>query len=352
MFSEKSVIIKDLEVGKKAPVRVETMLKSDLKNRAEVKKEIEKLTDVGCEILRVAVISKDYYDDLKWIVDYSPIPLMADVHFDASMAVMAIEVGFHALRLNPGNMPTHRLKEIVEKASLKRIPIRVGANSGSIAKRHLDSANGDKSLALVEAVSEQVSILESLGFNDIIVSAKSTDVLETIRANEILSERYEYPFHVGITEAGAFNDGIVKSSVGVGIMLNKNIGDTIRVSLSESSFVEVEVGYYILQALGLRNRYPILISCPACSRRRIDVIELVKHIKPYLKKLPAGIKVAVMGCEVNGPKEASDADLGIAGAMGGVVIFKKGKIIKKIPFSDIKEYLSLVISEVTDREDV
>lgn len=326
MSSKKRVRIGGLDFGGGAPVRVESMLKSHLEDVSSCLRELDALKDAGCELVRVAFPSEGLGDDLTKVVAQSKIAVMADIHFNHKLALRAIDCGCGSVRINPGNMGSREgLMEVLSAARASGTIIRIGSNGGSLSAKQVAEQNGDRSLALVHAVEEQLLPLTDAGFEDIIISAKSSSVSETVRANLLLSQRYPFPLHVGITESGAGIDGAVKSATGLGLMLGQGVGDTMRVSLTGESVEEVRVAYGIQRALGIRRRGVDFVSCPGCGRRRIDVAQMAERVRGMLPEdLPDGISVAVMGCEVNGPKEAAAADFGVAGTAGGFVLFKKG----------------------------
>jgi (E)-4-hydroxy-3-methylbut-2-enyl-diphosphate synthase len=341
--------IAGLAIGGNAPVRVESMLKIPLSDEEESLSQCRSLAEEGCELLRVAFPELRFRDAFARFVDASPIPLMADIHFDPLLAIAAMEIGCPSIRINPGNLSSRSLGDLVAAARAHRVVIRVGANSGSVNERQLRNAAGDRAAALAIAVGEQMESLVALGFHDIIVSAKSSSVRETVSCVSLLAQRYpDYPVHIGITEAGPGMGGVVKSSIGIGLLLAQGIGNTIRVSLSEAPEMEVRAGYHILRSLELRKRGVNLISCPTCGRKRLDVRSVLPEIERYFRLLPDGTNVAVMGCEVNGPREAAHADIGIAGSPGGVVVFSLGKRIGECSFSDIPTYIPAVFSSFSE----
>ncbi|MDR3254102.1 MAG: (E)-4-hydroxy-3-methylbut-2-enyl-diphosphate synthase [Synergistaceae bacterium] len=328
MSSVKSVNIGGLKIGGGAPVRVESMLKTPLEDVAGCVLELDGLARAGCELVRVAFPREGLRGELRQLVTKSPIPIMADIHFNHRFAIAALDCGCRSVRINPGNMGTRGLAELISAARANGAVIRIGSNGGSLSAAQLESADGDRAAALVAAVEEQLLPLASAGFEDVVISAKSSSVPQTTRANFILSQRYPFPLHVGITEAGQGVGGAVKSAVGLGILLSQGIGDTMRVSLTGASKDEAETAYSILRALGVRNKGINFVSCPGCGRRRIDVERMAGRVKALLPDgLPDGLTVAVMGCEVNGPKEAAEADIGLAGTQNGFVLFKKGKTV-------------------------
>ncbi len=348
-MSARSVTVRGLEIGGGSPVRVESMLKTPLDDRQGCSRELQGLAQAGCELVRVAFPSPSNFEDLAALISDAEIPIMADIHFDPDLALLSLKAGAHAIRINPGNMGSpERLSQILETASERKAVVRIGANCGSLSGSQVAKANGDRALALVGAVEEQLVFLKKSGFDNIILSAKSTSIRETVRANFLLSERYPYPLHIGITEAGPGVRGLVKNAAGIGILLNQGIGDTIRVSLTGPSISEVEAGYSILNALEIRRKGYNLISCPTCGRKRIDVEMLVNRLLPSFSPLPDGFTVAVMGCEVNGPREAAHADLGISGAPGGFVLFSKGRVVAKARTEDLEEVMKSALREILE----
>jgi len=349
MNSGKSVTIGGLTIGGSLPVRVESMLKTSLADIAACISEAEELFDCGCELVRVSLPELELAENLKKLVISSPMPLMADIHFNPGLAIAALEAGCPSIRINPGNMGSGEgLAKVVSLASERGAVIRIGANGGSLNKRQLETAAGDRGAALAMAVGEQVRLLSGEGFHDIIISAKSSDVMETVRANALLAEKYEYPIHIGITEAGPGISGAIKGAAGIALMLAQGIGNTIRVSLTAPGKDEVEAGYHILRSLGMRRRGVDLISCPTCGRKQIDVMRLVEYVQRILPKdLPDNFSVAVMGCEVNGPQEAAQADLGVAGTADGFVLFKKGVPFTTGTIDTLPELLRTIIQDIT-----
>jgi (E)-4-hydroxy-3-methylbut-2-enyl-diphosphate synthase len=343
---KRCVVVGSLAIGGKAPIRVESMLKTPLSDGDSTFKEMNELVDAGCELVRVAFPDVSLKKNLAECVSRSQIPVMADIHFDHRLAIAAIEAGCAAIRTNPGNMDSRYIRTVVEIAKERGSTIRIGSNSGSVNRKQMEEAKGDKARALFLAVKEQADLLLSSGFDRIILSAKSTSVPITVRANALLAQAYpDLPFHVGITEAGPGMEGIVKGAVGLSLLLSQGIGDTIRVSLTGPSVEEVRVGYAILGALELRHKGIQIISCPLCGRRRVDVASLLSAIRPHLKGLPDGLKVAVMGCEVNGPREAQEADLGFAGSPHGIIAFSAGRVEAYIPLDKIDEELPKIVEE-------
>lgn len=329
-------------IGGDAPVLVQSMCSSDTRDVESVVREIYALETAGCEAVRVAVPDAEAAEKLSIIKSNIHIPLIADIHFDYRLALKAIEQGVDGLRLNPGNIGARsRVEEIAKACKEKGIPIRIGVNGGSLEKRLLEKYHGEAPPeALVESAIEHCRILEELDFYDIKVSLKANDVPTNIRAYELFSEQRDYPLHLGVTEAGTPWAGTIKSSVGIGYLLARGLGDTVRVSLTtQNTAEEVNVAFEILKSLNLRDKGTKLISCPGCGRLEIDLYKLVAEVEAELKDITAPIKVAVMGCVVNGPGEARDADVGVAGGYGLGLIFKKGQIVKKVPEIELKEAL-------------
>ena len=326
MGSRRTVNVNGLEIGGNSPVRVESMLKTPLTDIDGCRREAEALYNEGCELVRVSFPDLSLAKNLKSLIESVSVKTMADIHFNHKLAISALESGCKSIRINPGNMSDKGgLREVTTLAKETGAVIRIGANGGSLNNAQLSAVSGDRAAALVLAVDEQVNLLSDEGFDNIIISAKSSSVVETLRANSILAQKYLHPIHIGITEAGSGISGIVKGASGIAAMLLQGIGDTIRVSLTSPGVDEVKAGYSILRALEIRTRGYNLISCPTCGRKRIDVAMLSDLV---VSKIPSnirdGITIAVMGCEVNGPKEAASADLGIAGTTDGFVMFSHG----------------------------
>lgn len=344
----KTIYIGNVPIGGNNPIVVQSMTKTDTLDINSTIKQIKSLEKEGCEIIRIAVPNMDSAKVLNLIKKAINIPLIADIHFDWRIALEAIEQGIDGLRINPGNIGAiWKIKEIIKAAKERSIPIRIGVNAGSIEKDILRKYGHPTPEALVESAAKNISILEDLQFDMIKVSLKASDVLKTVKAYKIFSEKYDYPVHIGISEAGPPPYGIIKSSIGLGILLSEGIGDTIRVSLTAKPEEEVIVAYGILSSLGLRQRGVDIISCPTCGRCKIDIINLTKKVQKKLKKIEEPLKIAVMGCVVNGPGEAKEADIGIAGTKGRGIVFKKGKIIKQVDQNELlneltKECMNLI----------
>ncbi len=327
----KKLWVGDVAVGGDAPIVVQSMNNTDTRDVQATLKQIEDLAHAGCEITRVAVPDMQAAEALQEIMKYSPIPVVADIHFNASLALKAIENNVSALRINPGNIGDEsRVKAIAEAAKEKKIPIRVGVNSGSLDPEIRDAMGGVNANSMVASALKSCSILEKYDFTDICVSIKSSDAKLTIDAYRQLAQKVNYPLHLGVTEAGTPREGIVRSAVGIGTLLAEGIGDTIRVSLTADPVLEVETAYSILKSLNLRSKGPLLIACPTCGRTEVKLQELAEQVEVLIKDIPEPIKVAVMGCPVNGPGEAKDADCGIAGGRDMFLIFRNGEIIKKV----------------------
>ncbi len=326
------VLIGKVQVGGGAPVSVQSMTKTDTRDAAATIEQIKQLALDGCEIIRAAVPDREAAAALPAILKEASIPLVADIHFDYRLALEAIKAGVAGLRINPGNIGGRdKVEEVVKAASEKGIPIRIGVNTGSLEKEVLERYGGITAGAMAESALRHIDILEKLNFFNIKISLKSSNVPLMVDAYRLLAAQVDYPFHIGVTEAGTLRSGTVKSAVGIGILLNEGIGDTIRVSLTGNPGHEVRVGYEILKALGLRRRGVELISCPTCGRTRIDLIRIAGEVEERLQSLDRPLKVAVMGCVVNGPGEAREADVGIAGGKGTGLIFRKGEIVRKVP---------------------
>ena len=325
------VKVKDVAIGGGNPVTIQSMANTKTQDVEATVRQILALEEAGCDIVRVAVPHEEAARAIEKIVPQIHIPLVADIHFDYRLALMAIENGVNKLRINPGNIGSEeRVQKVVEKAKAYKIPIRIGVNSGSISKANLQKYGGVNAASMVESASEHIRILEALDFRDIVVSLKASNVPLAIETYTTFAQRYDYPLHVGITEAGTLYKGTIKSSVGLGAILSRGIGDTIRVSLSDDPVKEVECAKEVLQALKLGQYGVEIISCPTCGRTEVGLIELAQKVEEATKSLKKNIKIAVMGCVVNGPGEAREADIGIAGGKGEGLIFKKGEIIKKV----------------------
>lgn len=327
-------------IGGGAPISVQSMTNTKTTDTAATVAQIQALVEAGCDIVRLAVPDMDAAKNLGSIIKAVDVPLVADIHFDYKLAIEAIHQGIAALRLNPGNIGGEsHVKSVVTEAKAHGIPIRIGVNAGSLSRKLLKKYGGVTAEALVESALEHVRILEAENFFDIKISLKAHDVPLTLAAYRLMSEKVDYPLHLGITEAGTANTGVIKSAVGIGALLAEGIGDTVRVSLTGDPVVEVKVANEILKSLGLKNYGATLIACPTCGRTRIDLPSIAAKVEEKLSSVKANITVAVMGCVVNGPGEAREADVGIAGADGEGILFRKGEIIRKVPESELVDEL-------------
>jgi (E)-4-hydroxy-3-methylbut-2-enyl-diphosphate synthase len=327
-------------IGGDSPISVQSMTNTPTSDAIATIEQIKRLEQAGCDIVRAAVSSREDAEAIRRIKMKTNLPLIADIQFDYRLALMAIGSGVDGLRINPGNIGSdEKVKEVVKACKAEGISIRIGVNSGSISRATLDKYNGVNENSMVESALEQVRLLESMDFHDIKISLKASSVPLTIKSYLRMSELCDYPLHLGITEAGTPWRGTIKSSVGIGSILAMGVGDTIRVSLTGDPVEEVKVGKEILKSLGLLNEGLELISCPTCSRTHIDLISIAEEAEKRLEGMKKPIKVAIMGCAVNGPGEAREADIGIAGGNGEGLIFKKGKIVRKVPEEDLLEEL-------------
>lgn len=327
----RQISIGDVKIGGGAPISVQSMTNTKTTDTNATVAQIKALVDAGCDIVRVAVPDMSAAENIYNIKSQVDVPLVADIHFDYRLALKVIEQGIDALRINPGNIgDEERVKAVVEAAKIRNIPIRIGVNAGSLDKKLLAKYGKVTAEALVESALEHIRILEKLNFYDIKISLKAHDVPLTLDAYRLMSETVDYPLHLGITEAGTVNTGIIKSAVGIGALLAEGIGDTFRISLTGDPVNEVKVANEILKALGLKEYGPTLISCPTCGRCNIDLPSIAEKVEQRLSGITKPIKVAVMGCVVNGPGEARDADIGIAGGKGEGLVFRKGEVINKV----------------------
>lgn len=341
----KQISIGDVKIGGDAPISVQSMCNTDTRDVEATCRQINELAQKGCDIVRLAVLNKDAAEAIKDIVKRVSVPLVADIHFDYRLAIQCINNGINALRINPGNIgKRENVEKVVALAKQQQIPIRIGVNAGSLEK---DLLQKDIPLSekMVESALVHIRILEDLDFDLIKVSLKSSDVLTTIEAYRSIAEKIPYALHLGVTEAGTLRGGLIKSSVGLGTLLAEGIGDTIRVSLTENPIEEVSAGIDILKSLGLKERGVNFVSCPTCGRTQIDLIGLAKKVEAKFKDLDMPITIATMGCAVNGPGEARNADFGIAGGINEGYIFKKGEIIAKVPENQLLEKLEEVIKK-------
>ncbi|MGI6552154.1 MAG: flavodoxin-dependent (E)-4-hydroxy-3-methylbut-2-enyl-diphosphate synthase [Clostridia bacterium] len=327
-------------IGGNNPISVQSMTNTDTRNVDKTVQQIKRLEEAGCEIVRVAVVDEEAARSLKSIKERIDIPLIADIHFDHRLALMALDSGVDGLRINPGNIGSRmKVEEVARKAKDLGVPIRVGVNAGSLEKRLLKKHGGLTAAALVESALDQVAILENISFTDLKISIKASHVPLMIEAYRQLAKEVPYPLHLGVTEAGTLLTATVKSSVGIGILLSEGIGDTLRVSITGDPVLEVKAGFEILKSLGLRQKGIELISCPTCGRCEIDLLSLVREVEDRLSGISQPLKIAIMGCPVNGPGEAKQADIGIAGGPGWGLLFKEGEIIARVPQERLVEAL-------------
>ncbi len=334
------------QLGGNNKVLIQSMTNTFTKDVDSTVEQIKKLTIAGCEIIRVAVLDMQDAQSLGAIKSQISIPLVADIHFDYRLALEAIKQGVDKIRLNPGNIPkSEHVAMVVEACKEKNIPIRIGVNSGSLPNRMSPTPEN-----MIETAKHHVEILESLGFYDIVLSLKATDMNLMIETYRLAAKTFPYPLHLGVTEAGTAFSGAIKSAMGIGILLAEGIGNTIRVSLTDNPVLEIQAAKEILKNLGLKDKVPNLISCPTCGRIQYDMIDIAKRIEAYLLTINKTINVAIMGCIVNGPGEASHADIGVAGGKGEAILFRKGKIIKKIKNSEVYDALIEEINNFDDSE--
>ncbi|MFH1035573.1 MAG: flavodoxin-dependent (E)-4-hydroxy-3-methylbut-2-enyl-diphosphate synthase [Pseudomonadota bacterium] len=342
------LLVGGVPIGGDAPVAVQSMTSTDTRDVGATCAQIGRLAAAGCEVVRCAVPDQAAALAFRGITDASPLPVIADIHFDASLAVLAVENGAAALRINPGNIGGEAaVRRVVDAAQAHGVVIRVGANSGSLPKDLLAAHGGPCPAAIVQAALRQARLLEGMGFDQIKVSLKSSSVLDTITAYRLFAQQCDYPLHLGVTEAGGLLAGTVKSAIGIGALLLEGLGDTLRVSLTADPVREVEVAWHLLRACGLRQRGVEIISCPTCGRTEIELIPLLEAAEKELASVAAPLTVAIMGCVVNGPGEAAHADVGLAGGRGQGVIFAKGQVVKKVAEGDL---LAALMEEVRRAE--
>jgi len=328
----KVVQIGDKVIGGGNPILIQSMTNTKTEDVEATVAQILRLEAVGCEIVRCTVPTKEAAQALKEIKKQIHIPLVADIHFDYKMAIAAMENGADKIRINPGNIgSTEKVKAVVDTARERRIPIRIGVNSGSLEKHLIEKYRGVTAEGIVESALDKIHLIEDFGYDNLVVSIKSSDVLMCVKAHQLISEKISYPLHVGITEAGTVYSGNIKSAIGLGIILSQGIGDTIRVSLTGDPVEEIKSAKLILRTLGLRKNGIEVISCPTCGRTKIDLIGLANQVETMVEEFDQNIKVAVMGCAVNGPGEAREADIGIAGGNGEGLLIRKGEVIRKVP---------------------
>ncbi|MBI5250061.1 MAG: flavodoxin-dependent (E)-4-hydroxy-3-methylbut-2-enyl-diphosphate synthase [Desulfomonile tiedjei] len=343
----KIIHIGNVPIGDGAPIAVQSMTNTDTRDVKATVRQVRRLEQIGCEIVRLGVPDMDAAQALGMIKKRVKLPVVADIHFDYRLALEALNQGVDGLRLNPGNIGTRKKVQAVTKAALERnVPIRIGVNAGSVEKALMAKYGGPTPLAMVESALSHVAILEKENFNLIKVSLKASDVARTVEAYRLLADKVDYPLHVGVTEAGTLLPGAIKSAIGIGLLLADGIGDTIRVSLTARPEYEIQAAFSILRSLGLRNIGVEVISCPTCSRTEIDLIGLARKVEKALTRVRSPLKVAVMGCVVNGPGEAREADIGVAGGKGRGIIFKHGKILGTYDERDLLQALLEEIQEM------
>lgn len=332
----KEIKIGDRVIGGGHPILIQSMTNTKTEDVEATVAQIRQLTKAGCDIIRCAVPTMEAAEALREIKKQVEIPVVADIHFDYRLAIAAMENGADKIRINPGNIGSvERIKAVVDVAKERNIPIRVGVNSGSLEKELVEKYHGVTAEGIVESALDKVHIIENLGYDNLVISIKSSDVLMCVKAHELISTQTNYPLHVGITESGTLTSGNIKSSIGLGLILHQGIGDTIRVSLTGDPLEEIKSAKLILRTLGLRQGGIEVVSCPTCGRTQIDLIGLANRVENLVAEYPLDIKVAVMGCVVNGPGEAKEADLGIAGGIGEGLLIKHGEVVKKMPENEL-----------------
>jgi (E)-4-hydroxy-3-methylbut-2-enyl-diphosphate synthase len=344
-------MVGSVPVGGDAPISVQSMTNTDTRNVEETVAQILRLEKAGCEIIRVAVVDKEAAAAIQQILDQITIPLIADIHFDARLAVASMESGAHAIRINPGNIGgPQKLSKVVNAAKAHGVSIRVGVNSGSLEKDIVKKYGHPTPDALAESAMRNVALLEDMDFFNMKISIKSSDPLTTVEAYRKVAGQCDYPFHIGVTEAGGLIAGTVKSSVALGILLYEGIGDTLRISLTRDPQEEIKVGYELLRALNIRHRGPELISCPTCGRCQVNLFNLAEAVEQHIQNIETPLKIAVMGCVVNGPGEAKEADIGVAGGLGVGIIFKKGKLYKKVAEQELLAVFLEELDKLTEEK--
>ena len=347
----KKLMVGKVAVGGGAPVSIQSMCNTKTEDVKATVEQILALEHAGCDIIRVAVPTMEAAAALTEIKRQIHIPLVADIHFDYRLAIAAIECGADKIRINPGNIGSReRIQAVVDKAKEYGVPIRVGVNSGSLEKPLVEKYGGVTAEGLVESALDKVALIEQMGYDNLVISIKSSDVMMCVKAHELIAKKTHYPLHVGITEAGTVIAGNIKSAVGLGLILSQGIGDTIRVSLTGSPLEEIKSAKLILKTLGLRRGGVEVVSCPTCGRTQIDLIGLANQVETLVQGYPLNIKVAVMGCVVNGPGEAKEADLGVAGGIGEGLLIRKGEIVKKLPESELLPALKAELDRMVEEK--
>lgn len=346
-INTRKVKVGNVEIGGQNKVIIQSMTNTKTKDIEATVNQILSLEKVGCQIIRVAVLDEEDAKAIKFIKEQIHIPLVADIHFDYKLALICIENGIDKIRINPGNIgKIDNVIKVVEACKEKNIPIRIGVNGGSLEKDLLEKYGHNSPVAIVESCKRQIKILEDLGFYDIVISLKTSSVISTIEAYKLASKEIPYPLHLGITEAGALITSSIRSSAGLGVLLYEGIGDTIRISISDDPIKEIRVCKELLKNFGLYNNYPTLISCPTCGRLQYNALPIYQEMEEYLSTIDKNITVAIMGCVVNGPIEARNADIGIAGGINEALLFKKGQVIRKIKEKDIINVLKEEIEKL------
>ncbi len=347
----RAVKVKNLIIGNQNRVVLQSMLNTKTKDIDASVKQINDLVEAGCELVRFAIFDRDDALAIKELKKRVVVPLVADIHFDHQLALMSIENGIDKIRLNPGNIGSlDKVKEVVSACKYNGVPIRIGINTGSLEKELLNKYGGPTHEAMIESAQKHIDLLEGLNFQDIIISYKSSDVMLTIKTYELAAQRYDYPLHLGVTEAGTYDISAIKSSAALGALLSQGIGDTIRISASCDPVDEMKIGKQLLKCFDLIDKVPNLISCPTCGRIQYDMLPIAAKVEKYLNNIHADITVAIMGCAVNGPQEASRADIGIAGGKNEGLLFKKGKVIRKIPQDQIYDELIKEIDQLVKEQ--
>ena len=345
----RQLFVGEVPVGGEAPIAVQSMTNTDTRDVSSTVHQIEELSEAGCEIVRLAIPDAEAVDAFREIRSKVAPPLIADIHFDHRLAIAALKAGADGLRINPGNIGDRKaVVKIIHEADIRDVPIRIGVNAGSLPGRIIKKHGHPTPEAMVESALEHIRLFEDCGFENIKISLKSSNVLNMIAAYEALSRKVDYPLHLGVTEAGTLISGSVKNAVGIGILLFKGIGDTLRVSLSRDPVEEIKVAYEILRALDLRHRGPEIISCPTCGRCEIDLFPIIESVERGIRAITSSPKIAIMGCIVNGPGEAKEADIGIAGGRHQGILFKKGKLIRKIPEEKLAEVLIKEVNQLVE----
>ena len=345
------IYVGNVPIGGDAPIAVQSMTNTRTTDVEATVAQIKSLERVGADIVRVSVPTMDAAEAFKIIKQQVNVPLVADIHFDYRLAIAAIECGADKIRINPGNIGSReRIQAVVDKAKEYGVPIRVGVNSGSLEKPLVEKYGGVTAEGLVESALDKVALIEQMGYDNLVISIKSSDVMMCVKAHELIAKKTHYPLHVGITEAGTVIAGNIKSAVGLGLILSQGIGDTIRVSLTGSPLEEIKSAKLILKTLGLRRGGVEVVSCPTCGRTQIDLIGLANQVETLVQGYPLDIKVAVMGCVVNGPGEAKEADLGVAGGIGEGLLIRKGEIVKKLPESELLPALKAELDRMVEEK--